>query len=225
MTIRNPKVPTQVGQLIRRARESRNMSQRELADAVGTTQQTIEKIEGGITKHSSFLPTILPKLGIPLTVLVNEESATIARGQDTTNQRITHALGELPVHAAVEGGKGALIVSAEPVEYVARPAPLLNVRNGYGVLIVEDSMSPEFDPGDIALIHPHLPPKSGETCVFYSEQEDGTTLAIIKRLRRVSADAWHVTQWNPAQDQPRDFTLKRSEWQTCHVTVGRYSKR
>jgi phage repressor protein C with HTH and peptisase S24 domain len=202
------------------------MTQTELARQVGTNQQTIDKIESGIIKKSSFLPTILPKLGIPLDVLVNEESGRLHSGQNTSTLiRNGPALGELPIHGAVEGGKGALIVSADPVEYMARPAPLLNVRDGYGVLIVEDSMAPEFEPGDVALVHPHLPPKAGETCVFYSEQEDGTTLAIIKRLRRTTPETWHVTQWNPGDEQPRDFTLKRSEWQTCHVTVGRYTKR
>jgi DNA-binding XRE family transcriptional regulator len=222
---RNIQTPLPLGQIIKREREARNMTQTELAKSVGTNQQTIDKIEKGIIKRSGFLPTILPKLGIPLTVLVNEESATIDRGQHTTSQRMVPALSDLPVHGAVEGGRGALIVSADPVEYVARPAPLMNVRDGYGVLIVEDSMAPEFEPGDVALVHPHLPPKPGETCVFYAEQEDGTTLAIIKRLRRAAPDVWHVTQWNPGENQPKDFTLNRAEWQTCHVTVGRYTKR
>lgn len=215
----------EIGEMIRREREARGMSQTELGRLAGTTQQTVDKIEKGLIKNSSFLPTILPNVGIPLDVLVKAPAAKIERGEKPTSARTNSVLGDLPVHGAAEGGKGAIIVSAEPVDYVARPAPLLNVKDGYGVLIVESSMEPEFRPGDIALVHPHVPPTPGDTCIFYGEQPDGTVLAIIKQLRRSTADTWHVTQHNPPDDQPRDFPLSRAEWQTCHVTVGRYNKR
>lgn len=132
---------------------------------------------------------------------------------------------DLPVFGSAQGGSGVLVVSSDPVEWVSRPEPLSKVRDGYGVIILEDSMSPEFEPGDIALVHPHLPPTAGCTCIFKRHLPDGSVEACIKRLRRVTADAWHVRQWNPPSGQKTDFTMKRSEWQECHVTVGRYTRR
>lgn len=126
---------------------------------------------------------------------------------------------DLPVFGTAQGGQGgALIMTGEAVDYVVRPAPLLRVKDGYGMIVAGDSMSPQFENGSTALVNPHLPPRPGDTCVFRNHQDDGTVLALIKKLRRFTDDAWFVSQFNP----PRDFQLKRSEWQICHSTVGIY---
>ncbi len=218
-------------ELVRVYREAKGWSQTELAKRVGTNQQTIEKIESGKTKRSSFLPQIFSALGIKLELLA-EGGKFVVRGGESHGVLIgpeslqVSGQKDLPVYGAAQGGSsGALILSTDPVEFVARPHPLMNVRDAYGIIVVEDSMSPEFEPGDIALVHTHLPPAIGHTCVFYAEREDGTVEALIKRLRRVAADAWQVRQWNPLEGEKADFSLKKSEWQKCHLTVGRYSRR
>jgi phage repressor protein C with HTH and peptisase S24 domain len=129
---------------------------------------------------------------------------------------------DLPVYASTQGGPGVVIVSHDPVDWVARPEPLARVRDGYGVIVLEDSMAPEFEPGDIALVHPHKPPIIGRTCIFKSHQTDGTIVAVIKRLERITLQAWHVQQWNPPSGERARYTLPRSEWQECHPTVGCY---
>lgn len=125
---------------------------------------------------------------------------------------------DLPVFGTAEGGGGALIMTNEAVDWVVRPAPLLRVKDGYGMIVSGDSMSPQFDSGSTALVNPHLPPRAGDTCVFRKHEDDGTVFAVIKKLRRITDDTWYVTQFHPA----KDFTLKRSEWQICHCTVGIY---
>lgn len=125
---------------------------------------------------------------------------------------------DLPVFGTAQGGSGALIVTDQAVDYVVRPAPLLRVRDGYGMIVTGDSMSPKIENGDTVLVNPHLPPRSGDTCIFRSHADDGTVLAIVKKLRRFTDDVWFVSQHNPA----KDYQLKRSEWQVCHVTVGSY---
>jgi transcriptional regulator with XRE-family HTH domain len=52
--------------MIKGAREAKGLSQPQLAKRVGTKQQTIDKIETGKIKHSSFLPAIAVELGIPV---------------------------------------------------------------------------------------------------------------------------------------------------------------
>ncbi len=154
------------------------------------------------------------------------EPATIMSGTvQTPVDNLTH-LGaiygserDLPVFATAQGGRGgALIMSNEAVDWVNRPAPLLRVRDGYGMIVSGDSMSPKFENGSTALVNPHLPPRNGEACVFRNHQDDGTVLAIIKTLLRFNDDTWFVKQYNPK----KEFQLKRSEWQICHVTVGSY---
>jgi len=87
--------------------------------------------------------------------------------------------------------------------------------------VTGDPMSPEHKSGSTALVNPHLPPRTGDTCVFWRLDEDGTRLACIKELRRFTDTTWFVKQHNPK----KEFTLKRTEWQLCHVTVGNYSRR
>lgn len=123
---------------------------------------------------------------------------------------------DLPVFGTAQGGAGALIVTDQAVDYVVRPAPLLRVRDGYGMIVAGDSMSPKIENGDTVLVNPHLPWRNGDTCVFRRHDDDGTVLAIVKKLRRFNDETWYVSQFNP----PKDFTLKRSEWQICHVVVS-----
>lgn len=132
-----------------------------------------------------------------------------------------HGSRDLPVFGTAQGGSGALIVTDQAVDYVVRPAPLLRVRDGYGMIVSGESMSPKIENGDTVLVNPHLPHRNGDTCVFRSHQDDGTVLAIVKTLRRFNDETWFVRQFNP----PKDFQLKRSEWQVCHVTVGSYFSR
>ncbi len=144
--------------------------------------------------------------------------------QSPTNYVPGHQLTgdmDLPVFGLAEGGSGALILTNQAVDYVTRPDPLLRVRDGYGIIVTGDSMSPAHRSGSTALVNPHLPPRNGDICIFRSHKDDGTVYIIIKELRRFTDDTWYVRQYEPA----KDFTLKRTEWQECHVTVGNYFAR
>jgi phage repressor protein C with HTH and peptisase S24 domain len=109
------------------------------------------------------------------------------------------------------------------VDWLPRPAPVAHVRRAYGLYISGESMVPEFEPGDIALVNPHLPPVPDTTCVFYGEQRDEVR-ATIKRLRRKSGDTWYLKQWNPPEGMKAEFTLSRAAWPICHRVIGKYSR-
>lgn len=128
---------------------------------------------------------------------------------------------DLPVFGTAQGGEGSILLTNEAVDWVLRPSSLLRVKDGYGIIVTGDSMSPEHKPGSTALVNPHLPPRAGDSCIFRNHADDGTVKICIKELVRQTGDAWHVKQHNP----PKTITLKKSEWQVCHVTVGNYSHR
>ncbi|MGY3609901.1 MULTISPECIES: S24 family peptidase [unclassified Bradyrhizobium] len=126
---------------------------------------------------------------------------------------------DFPIFGTAQGGQdGALIVSEAAVDWDVRPAVLLRVRDGYGMIVSGDSMAPEHKHGSIALVNPHMPARVGDSCVFRSHLEDGTNLAMIKEYRGQTETHWKVRQHNP----PKDFQLKKSEWQVVHRTVGNY---
>lgn len=214
---------TENGELIRQTREARGLSQKALADAVGTKQQTIDKIESGIIKHSRFLALIYETLGLrPDTAAVQLSGGktwSIPPGSSLVGNR------DLPVYGAAEGGKGQLIVTTEPVDWELRPAPLANAKGAYGLIVTGDSMVPEFEPGDIALVNPNLPAIRDVSCIFYAESPTAEVRAVVKRLVRVTAESWVVCQWNPPEGQKREITLPRREWTKCHRIVGKYSRR
>ncbi|HZP68355.1 MAG TPA: LexA family transcriptional regulator [Pseudolabrys sp.] len=217
-----------VGERVKALRVARGWSQAQLAKASGVSQPAIKKIEGGQTVKSRFLPDIARALGCDLAEIEGLQQRAVNRGTTTTGRTVQRSafatlLGDadLAVFSSTEAGGGAIILSSEPIDYVRRPAPLQNVKDGYGIIVTGDSMLPEFRPGDTALVHPHLPPIAGEACVFYSEDAGATVKATIKIFNRASESHWHVEQWNP----PKKFTLSRSEWQKCHRVVGKYSRR
>lgn len=211
------------GEIVLRERTNRGLTQAELASRVGTNQQTVDKIEKGLIKHSRIFPKLAKEFGLSLEAFLPPEEPARPLNVAIPENDLRGEVKDLPVHTSVQGGQGEMIVSTDPVDWVLRPAPLAKVARGYGLIVVGESMEPEFEAGDIALIHPHLPPVGGATCVFYAER-DGEARATIKRLLRVSERFWHVRQWNPPRGEKADFTLPRSEWAKCHRVVGKYSK-
>jgi phage repressor protein C with HTH and peptisase S24 domain len=203
---------------IRAAREARGLSQAELAARVGTSQQTIDKIERGEVVHSRYLSRIREQLAI-------EENPTHHVPEAIPAAVPLVGVRDLPVFGSVEGGGGAVIVSSEPVDFVRRPAPLAQVKDGYAILVSGESMVPAFEPGDTVLVHPHLPPVRDCDVVLYGRDRDDNEVVTIKRLVRSSTKEWYLRQWNPPAGGKPEFTLPRKDWPKCHRIVGKYSRR
>jgi transcriptional regulator with XRE-family HTH domain len=209
------------GEKIRQAREALNWSQEQLGKRVGISQPAVKKIEDGSTAHSRFLPRIAALLGLDIAEL--DTGLAQLRSAPERPPRLLGGM-DFPVHASAEGGPGEIIVDANPVEYLARPAPLATVRDAYGVIITGSSMEPEFRQGDIALVNPHLPVVPDWAYIFISER-GGTARATIKWLRRVTAEKWLVSQHNPPAGMAKDFALPRKEWQRAQRVIGKYARR
>jgi phage repressor protein C with HTH and peptisase S24 domain len=217
--------PVEPGEIIRRKREELGWSQAQLGNRVGISQPAIKKIEAGDSRHSKFLPKIAQVLAIPLSDLDLSLTGVVAAPAPEVVPA-ARILGErdFPVHASAEGGPGQIIVSHDAVDFMARPAPLIHVRDSYGLLITGTSMEPEYRQGDTALVNPHLPVIQGEVYIFFAEKA-GEARATIKYLRRATADKWLLSQHNPPDGMAKDFALTRREWQWAHRVIGKYSRR
>jgi phage repressor protein C with HTH and peptisase S24 domain len=210
--------PMSLAENVKRHREKRKMSQAKLAKAIGAQQNTIAAIELGKTKRTKLLPEIARELGVTL----NELDPSL---EPTETARIPggELVGEpdLPVFASVDAGDGVVLVSSEPVQSVRRPDPLNTVKKGYGVIVVGESMIPVVRPGDTVLVHPHLPPKPEDVCLFIYEG-DGEFRATIKEYVGQTKDLWKVKRYHPKE---QEYTLKKREWPRCEVSVGLYRRR
>jgi transcriptional regulator with XRE-family HTH domain len=220
-----PQDPSDIAAIVKRARALKGISQPELARRVGATQQTIDKIEQGKVKRSSFMAAIALELGVSLDRVLQLSNKSNAVGAIAGHQLVSGDR-DLPVYATTQAGSGMQVLSTDPVEYVLRPEPLARVRDGYGVIVADDLMEPETRSGDIALVNPHLPARVGDTCVFRSGAQDGgMQRCVIKHLRRVTDKDWYVTEWSGPDGGRRDFTLKRPDWPVAHVTIGSFRRR
>lgn len=222
------------GKIIRDAREARDWSQAELAQRVGVSQPAIMKIETGKTVKSKHFPKIAEVLDLDL----SELDPALSQSRITTAPKIPSAakkplvrleqeqlMGrpDLPVYGTAQGGPGVLVLSSQPFRTISRPHNLQGIEDAFGVLIVGNSMAPEYREGDIAYVDPHTPPRQGDACLFQSHR-NGDVEAVIKYLDKSphgSPDIWHVRQQSPE----RKFTLKKADWQICYVLVGKQSGR
>jgi transcriptional regulator with XRE-family HTH domain len=213
--------PIDIGKMVRNARDLKRWSQEDLAREAGNIgQSTVDRIEKGQFKRMpSPLPAICQALGIALPDL---DGKPVAQPPILPRKAI---MGDrdFPVYASVEGGPGEVIRSAEPIDFIPRPAPVAHVRDAYGMLITGTSMIPEYKPGEMALVNPLLPVISDEVYVFYAEQH-GEARATIKHLIRGSHELWHVSQHNPPPRKPKNFTLSRREWRWAHRVFGKHGR-
>lgn len=204
------------GSEIAKRREARGWSQQTLAGKIGVRQNTIAQIELGKTKKSKHLPDIAAVLDDP-----DEKPNQTSRRPVTILGEELVGTRDLPLFAAVEAGDGMLVMGSDPIGEVRRPAPLEGVRGGFGLMVVGESMTPVLRPGDIVLIHPHLPPRPEDVVVFVSDRH-GEMTATIKEYVGQTKDLWKVRRYKPKE---QDFTLKKAEWRVHGVMVGKYNRR
>lgn len=216
---------------VKKHRKRLGLSQAALGREIGVRQNTIQAIEKGETKRTRYLVQLADVFGVEPaeldpTVKSSEKNRPSAASDKVMSQLqrttgITSGIRDFPIQTSAEGGRGALIVTTEPVEYLVRPDPLANVKDSYGIIVSGDSMVPAFEAGDVALVHPHLPPLPETDIILYKEEADGQVEATIKRLVKVTSTAWVLRQHNPK----KEFLLPRSEWVRCHRVIGKYNRR
>ena len=221
--------------IIRDGRDALGLSQAKLAKAIGASQATVAKIEQGLVQSSALLPAIIKELGLDVGRFPEEAFGRAGTGPDSPRvlSRAPQALpefardpaywamaaglvGDVPLYASAEGGQGALLIERDSIGTVKRPPLLQGVKDGYAIFLVGESMSPEFEPGDILMVNPRLPVIANTSCVFY-DRSDNEPRAMVKRFLAATEDEWRVRQFSP----DREFALDRSEWETRHRIVSK----
>ena len=151
--------------------------------------------------------------------LLGVSASYLAAGETSAEpQQQTALLRDFPVYGAAQGGpSGAMSMSSDPIQHIARPDPLVTAKSSYGVYVVGESMSPAYEQGDIALVQRGIPPKRHSDVILIRRDADGTPHALIKHLVGWTDINWRVRQYNP----PLDYNLPLTEWTEVETIVGR----
>lgn len=230
---RNGKPPTpeaiDAGLKLKELRESRNLSQTDLAELVGTTQPTISNYEFGGTENWVQLLEICMVLGVQpgyfwqhlkgLELNVQQQPKIIK------NEMFGAGQSKLPVYSTTWGDqKGTLLMSVEPVDYAERPSPLANVKQGYGVEVSDSScMEPLFEAGDLVYVSPQkaLVLNCDVLLRCGARNSEQKSRIMIGRYVGQNETHWTILQYRP----PHEHSLAKTEWTECHKIIGKFSGR
>lgn len=157
---------------IAEARIAKGWSQQDLAERLGTTQQTIQRYESGARDiKSSVLVSLSRVLGVTISYLLGMENASIPNNSTV----------DVPLYGSIAAGTPIEMISSEssqpvPIEVQCRypSAFLLRVRG--------ESMNRVLPNGCFALIDPEQ--REPVNCKAYAVCVNGYD-ATIKRVRRL----------------------------------------
>jgi transcriptional regulator with XRE-family HTH domain len=206
-----------MGNALKRLRTARGWTHDQAAERMGVSRGHFIKLENGERKLNERTIRLAAKAFTVSPAQVLNEAEDVDAASD-------RALGpDIPVYAAAEAGDGAMIISTDPVEYVPRPWYLKNVKHGYAVLISGNSMAPAYEPGDMAVVNPRLPPVPGKDVILVSHERRGEFTGRLKRMRTWTEKDWFVEQFNPPPGQESKLALSRREWPKALRVVGKFS--
>ncbi|GAA3794748.1 hypothetical protein GCM10022600_15200 [Qipengyuania pelagi] len=100
------------------------------------------------------------------------------------------------------------------VRMIARPPALRGARDLYAIYFHGESMEPRFAPGEVGIVDPGRPVRSGDYVVVQINTGDSDEVAtvLVKRLIAMNAREITLEQFNPALT----FTLERTRIARIH---------
>ncbi len=182
-----------------------------LLDAIGVTQA---EFEAGVrqTDHEPPPPAVqAPRLAFrgddrprDIPIVGTAECADLDIDQDGAMLRI-ETMG---------------LDMGEIIDHARRPVSLDNRRDVYAIYFRGQSMSPRYEPGEIAYVDPKRAPAVMDYVIVQLVQDDGNggdrvACALAKRLVRQSASWIELEQFDP----PQTFRLPRKQVAQMHRII------
>lgn len=216
-------------------RSEAGLSMRQVADALGMSLTTYQHYEDRFKKPYLPLPlaiNLVPVLGArgidaarvmalagttPEGAGVDPSSAVVTTREPSTVRAAARPAqfdldDRLPVYGSAQAGPDGQTIDYDPIEWIARPESLRGVRGAFAMYVVNDSMEPKYEQGDMLYIHPSRAPRRQSHVVIV--KTDGT--ALVKRLVRMDVDEVVVRQYNP----PAEYAIPRRDVKAVYLVVG-----
>lgn len=167
--------PDTVGCRVRHYRERLGLSQEELAARVGAAQQTIQSLESGKIRKSTFLPHIARELGVDFdTLLPGGGNPGPARGAGALPMASTR---RVPLFSTRDGGPVRAYLEDQSLgsptgKWVAMDYSQPFAESGPRLFALKLSLSdeafhPEFRPGDQLVVDPDAPIQPGDPVIVF----------------------------------------------------------
>lgn len=194
-----------IGAMIRQLRDERGFTQEALGNMINTTKQTISNYENNRrTPDYETLEALADVFNVPMSFFLTKEEQEIELARIRTESILpsgaipAQSLTMIPVVGCVRGGPGGLAYEDRIGE---EPALIRGRAEEYFYLkVVGDSMSPDINEGDLALVHIQPNAESGELVVAIIDEEEGTIKKLIKKSGALVLQAFNSAY------PPRIFT-------------------
>ncbi len=186
-----------LGTRLKNLRKSKKLTQQQVADAIGVSKTSViywEKDEN-LPKHDSLM-TLAQILGVTSDYLLS------GKGSDSLDKNVANPFpiaGRLvPVISWVQAGTwttaDSVPIGTEFKEWLP-PNPKCG-KNGYGLIVVGESMSPDFRPSDKIYVNPDFQISDLKTGDLVIVSCDGETEATFKKLI-VESNGMYLEPLNP----------------------------
>lgn len=216
-----------LGQKIRSARLRAGLSQKDLANRLSVTRETIAQWESDSTKPKpDRLRRLAAVLQLDFQELLNHYSSeenVMTLATDTLKlppslgaTPVTFGEADLPVVGVAKGGaEGVLVITIDltPIDMTYRPPQLRNVPDAFAVYAVGDSMAPMYYAGQTLWIHPHREPVAENGVLIVKTNDE----AIIKQFVRRTDSAIVVREYRPLE---REFEIPLSDIRRVYKIIG-----
>lgn len=165
-----------IGARIKRARETRRMSQLDLARQIGVPFQRVSEWERSVVSPSArYLGAIADALSVSLDWLLSGSGPMERPEKWEARFPISH----VPVYGAVPGGPPYDPGDPDVIDLIGVPAEYSG-RDVFGLVVKGDSMSPTLADGDRVLVARDVKPRDGLVVVVRLNGGEYT----VKRMRK-----------------------------------------
>lgn len=226
------------GEAVRNARTARGWSQAHLAELVGTTQSTIDRLEKSDSTRSRVGPEVAAVLGIRYPLVLGAAANTaLERARTSVAERENERASPKPMLADLgvfyaEDRDSAVSIHAIAVDTEKRIKVLSAEKGAFGFIVPNYEMFPAYEAGDTALVHPTLTLVRGCDVLLIGERElpdfdgyEGKFRAKLCRLVEWDAETWTIHVWTNLADQPATFAVPKTEWPSAMRIVGKVARK
>lgn len=214
-----------LGKALAAARKQRGITQQEIAAQFKISRPAVGQWESGTAEPSSDkLGRLGQILGIDIFAAMQGQVVTVpAENRADISQPVTLVrrsdvrppapddpagaiprMGgprNVPVYGTVAGGKdGDFSLNRETIDYAPRQPGIAQRRDVYALYVVNDSMAPKYEEGELLYVDPHRAPSINDYVIIelHPEEDGEPGQGFIKRLKRRTPTLIVVEQFNPA---------------------------